>query len=60
MKIVVLKKYLSNDEYTRVLYLSDRDKLFKIKAKHCNSTNPSIKEWEVPFIYYDFQARYQR
>ena len=51
------KLFVSIDEDTRVLYLSDHGQAFQNKSfKHCNSTNPSIKEWEVPFIYYDFQG----
>ncbi|MAI76492.1 MAG: hypothetical protein CMM90_04850 [Rickettsiales bacterium] len=49
--------FLNVDEHSKILYLSDHGQAFQNKSfKHCNSTNPSINEWEVPFIYYDMKG----
>jgi len=53
-----LKELFTNaNDHTKILYLSDHGQDFQNKSfKHCNSTNPSTNEWEIPFIYYDIQG----
>lgn len=57
-----LKRLLTfNLEYTEIIYISDHGQLIsQNKLTHCNSHDPDIKEWEIPFLYFNTYDKKQK
>ena len=49
-----LKKLISIvDKKTEIIYISDHGQyIAENKLTHCNSLNPNVNEWIIPFLYY--------
>ncbi len=49
-----LKKLISiMDKKTEIIYISDHGQyIAENKLTHCNSINPNVNEWIIPFLYY--------